>query len=162
MSLNRNQKNYRLANLAVNPLPQDPYPDPDENRACVENRIDMAEFGVSVNSREWRTNDELTYQFALVLRITEQHELYAVCISNKGSGGESLSVRRTDTWHSSVHSHQFYIDTIDADREVEEELFGGKKERDSQRAVNSAYKRHYNSFIYNPFSYLQRWEAGKQ
>lgn len=162
MALNSNKKNYRLADMSITPDHEIPYPDPDERAEIIEDRVDMAEFGTVLNIREWRAHDDSVEQFAIMFDITPHHEAFDRCKALKGSSNELTHVRRTDTWHSTLHSHQFFIDSFEQEREVHAELVGGNKTPDSRRVVNAAFAEYYNELLYNPFEYLDRWEKGKQ
>lgn len=158
---NINKKNYRLADMSMSPDKAEPYPDPDESAEIIEDSIDMAELGTIVHVREWRGADNATEQFALMLNITPAHAAYERCKQLKGEQATFWQVRRTDTWHSSVHSHQYFIDCNDCDRQVHEELVGGSETEKSRRVVNGKFQTYYYQMLYNPFDYLNRWEAGK-
>ena len=73
MPPNINKKNYRLADMSVKPDEAVKYPDPDESTDFIEDRVDTAEFGTIFYIREWRGNDELVDQFALMLNVTPDH-----------------------------------------------------------------------------------------
>lgn len=161
MALNINKKNYRLADMSISPDESVPYPDPDETAEIIEDKIDMAEFGTILHVREWRGDDGLVEQFALMLNVTSAHPAYSRCQQLKGNQRNFDQVRRTDTWHSSVHSHQYFIDCEDCDREVHHELAGGREEEKSRRVVNGSFKKHYDGMLYTQFDYLERWERGK-
>lgn len=161
MPPNRNKKNYRLADMSISPDDAVPYPNPDENSEIFEDRIDMAEFGTILHMREWRGYDDTIEQFALMLNITRTHSAYSRCKELKGDTPSFTQVRRTDTWHSSVHSHQYFIDCTDCDRQVHNHLVGGAEEKESRRIVNQSFKEHYYGMLYDPYHYLDRWEAGK-
>lgn len=138
-----------------------PYPDPDETAEIIEDSIDMAELGTIVYVREWRGSDNVIEQYALMLNVTPEHAAYSRCRELKGDLENFEQVRRTDTWHSTVHSHQYFIDCAYCDRQVHEELAGGNREEQSRRVVNGTFYKHYNQMVYDPFDYLDRWEAGK-
>ena len=60
-----------------------------------------------------------------------------------------------------MHSHQYFIDCFDCDRQVHETLAGGPQTDDSRRVVNGVYQKYYNKMMYDPSCYLDRWRAGK-
>lgn len=161
MPPNINKKNYRLADMSMSPDDAVPYPDPDETAEIIEDSIDMAEFGTVLHVREWRGVDDVVEQYALMLNITPAHGAYSRCEELKGEQANFEQVRRTDTWHSTVHSHQYFIDCDDCERQVHDELAGGSQEEESRRVVNGTFQKHYNLMVYDPFDYLDRWEAGK-
>lgn len=70
-------------------------------------------------------------------------------------------MRRTDTWHSTVHSHQYFINRIHPEVQVHKRLTGGSRQRDSRKTVNALYRKHYDKLVYEADDYLDRWEAGK-
>ena len=147
--------------MSIKPDEEAPYPDPNETADHLTDRIDMGEFGTILHIREWQGQDNAVEQFALMLNVTAAHASYRRCKARKGNHKNFDQVRRTDTWHGTVHSHQFYIDCDDEDREVHETLSGGNEEGKSRRIVNAMYEKHYNEMLYNPYEYLDRWEAGK-
>ena len=161
MPPNINKKNYRLADLSMKPDEAVPYPDPDEAAEALEDRIDMAEFGTVLHIREWQGHGDMVEQFALMLNVTPAHPAYNRCKELKGDQGNFEQVRRVDTWHSTVHSHQYFIDCDYCERQVHEKLVGGTQEEKSRRVVNGTFKKHYNGMLYEPSDYLDRWEAGK-
>jgi|GEM_PF-1108762 hypothetical protein len=161
MPPNINKKNYRLADMSTKPDEAVRYPDPDESTGFIEDRVDTAELGTVLYIREWRGNDDMVEQFALMLNVTPAHAEYSRCKALKGSQKNFEQVRRTDTWHSTVHSHQYFIDCFDCDRQVHEALAGGAQKEKSRRVVNGMYQKHYNEMVYNPSCYLDRWRAGK-
>ncbi|WJY70975.1 hypothetical protein CAURIM_09380 [Corynebacterium aurimucosum] len=148
--------------MSILPDPVVPYPDPDEQAEIIEDCVDMAEFGTVLHIREWRGHDNVVEQYALMLNVTPVHAAYSRCKKLKGEQANFEQVRRTDTWHSTVHSHQYFIDTDDCEEQVHEELFGGSREEESRRVVNGTFKKHYYQMVYDPFDYLERWEEGKQ
>lgn len=147
--------------MSMSPDEVVPYPDPDEAADIIEDSIDMAELGTIVHVREWPSSDKAIEHYALMLNVTPAHVAYERCKHLKGEQANFEQVRRTDTWHSTVHSHQYFIDTNDYVREVHEELVGGSQEEESRRVVNGTFKKYYNLMLYDPFDYLDRWEAGK-
>ena len=161
MPPNINKKNYRLADMGMSPDDAVPYPDPDEAAEVIVDRIDMAEFGTVLHIREWRDLDGVVGQYALMLNVTPEHAAFRRCQQLKGGQTNFDQVRRTDTWHSTVHSHQFFIDSDDCEKQVHEALAGGNREEESRRIVNGTFQKHYNRMVYDPFDYLDRWEAGK-
>lgn len=161
MPPNINKKNYRLADMSMPPDEAVPYPDPDETAEIIEDSIDMAELGTIVHVREWQGSGEAIEQYALMLNVTPEHPAYGRCKQLKGEQANFEQVRRTDTWHSTVHSHQYFIDCADCERQVHEELAGGDREKESRRVVNGTFQKHYYQMLYEPFDYLDRWEAGK-
>ncbi|APT91659.1 hypothetical protein CPHO_00510 [Corynebacterium phocae] len=160
MPPNPNKKNYRLADMSMPPDEAVPYPDPDETADFRTDRIEMAELGTILHVREWQGQDGLVEQFALMLNVTPAHAAYSRCQKLKGEQPNFEQVRRTDTWHSSVHSHQYFIDCSDSDRYVHEHLSGGVEEEKSRRVVHGTFQEHYYKMLY-PFDYLECWEAGK-
>lgn len=138
-----------------------PYPDPDEAAEIIEDSIDMAELGTIVHVREWQGFDKAIEQYALMLNVTPAHPEYGRCKQLKGEQANFEQVRRTDTWHSTVHSHQYFIDCDYCERQVHEELAGGNQEEKSRRVVDGTFQKHYYQMVYDPFDYLDRWEAGK-
>ena len=138
-----------------------PYPDPDEAAEIIEDSIDMAELGTIVHVREWQGFDKAIEQYALMLNVTPAHPEYGRCKQLKGEQANFEQVRRTDTWHSTVHSHQYFIDCDYCERQVHEELAGGNQEEKSRRVVDGTFQKHYYQIVYDPFDYLDRWEAGK-
>jgi hypothetical protein len=158
---NINKKNYRLADMSMKPDEEVPYPDPNEAADVLKDRIDMAEFGTVLHVREWRGQDDTVEQFALILNVTPAHNAYIRCKKIKGDQKNFEQVRRTDTWHSTVHSHQYFIDCDYCERQVHEELAGGIRERESRRIVNGMFQKHYYEMLYDPSDYLDLWEAGK-
>lgn len=161
MPPNINKKNYRLADMSMPPDEAVLYPNPDETAEIIEDSIDMAELGTIVHVREWQGSDKAIEQFALMLNVTPAHAAHGRCKQLKGESANFEQVRRVDTWHSTVHSHQFFIDCDDCDRQVHDELVGGNQEEKSRRIVNGTFQKHYNEMLYDPFDYLDRWEAGK-
>lgn len=161
MPPNINKKNYRLADMSMLPEEAVPYPDPDETAEIIEDSIDMAELGTIVHVREWRDSEDAIVNYALMLNVTPAHAAYGRCKKLKGGQANFGQVRRTDTWHSTVHSHQYFINCDDCDRQVHEELVGGSHEKESRRVVNGTFQKHYYQMLYDPFDYLDRWEAGK-
>lgn len=158
---NINKKDYRLADMSMQPDGPAAYPDPDESAAHEQDRVDMAEFGTALMFRSWQGSDGLIEQFAFMLNVTPTHPDYARCQRLKGQTRNFEQVYRTDTWHSSIHSHQYFINCEEDKKEVHEELRGGVAESNSRRTVNGAFKKYYNELLYDPFQYLERWEAGK-
>lgn len=156
-----NQKNYRLADMSMKPDDAVPYPDPDEAADHRRDTIDMADLGTELHIREWEGKDGLVYQFALILNVTPAHTEYARCKKEKGHLKDFNQVRRTDTWHSTVHSHQYFINRIHPEVQVHERLTVGSRQRDSRKTVNALYRKHYDKLVYEPYDYLDRWEAGK-
>ncbi|OFP65914.1 hypothetical protein HMPREF2978_06570 [Corynebacterium sp. HMSC074C01] len=161
MPPNINKKNYRLADMSMSPDESEPYPDPDEAAEIIEDSIDLGELGTIVHVREWQGPDNVIEQYALMLNVTPAHGAYTRCKQLKGGQANFEQVRRTDTWHSTVHSHQYFIDCDDCERQIHEELAGGSQKEKSRRVVNGTFKTHYYQMLYNPFDYLDRWEAGK-
>lgn len=161
MPPNINKKNYRLADMSMSPDEAEPYPNPDELADIIEDSIDMAEFGTVLHIREWRDHDAVVEQYALMLNVTPAHASYSRCKELKGEQANFEQVRRTDTWHSTVHSHQYFIDCDYCDRQVHEELAGGVQEEESRRVVNGTFQKNYYGMLYDPSDYLDRWEAGK-
>lgn len=147
--------------MSMSPEEATPYPDPDESADIIEDSIDMAEFGTILHVREWRGNDGIVEQFALMLNVTPAHTAYRRCQELKGYIANFAQVIRTDTWHSTVHSHQYFIDCEYCERQVHEELAGGSQESQSRRVVNGTFQKHYYEMLYDPSDYLDRWEAGK-
>lgn len=139
----------------------DAYPNPKEVEDIWEDRIDYAELGLLVTVREWRGPNDQVEQFALTLNITPDHAAYQCCLASKGHLRNCTQIRRTDTWHSCIHSHQFFIDREKEDFELHAELSGGSSLEDSRRRVHGDYNRIYNDLANNPFKYVERWEAGK-
>ena len=161
MPPNINKKNYRLADMSLSPDDAVPYPDPDETAEVIEDRIDMAEFGTVLHVREWRGSDDTVEQFALMLNVSPEHEAYNRCRQLKGGMANFEQVRRTDTWHSTIHSHQYFIDCDECDWQLHTKLVGGVHKDESRRVVHGTFQKHYYEMWY-PFVYLERWEAGKQ
>ena len=161
MPPNINKKDYRLADMSMPPDEVVPYPEPDETAEIIEDSIDMAEFGTVLYVREWRDSDDTVKQYALMLNVTPAHNAYGRCKELKGDQANFEQVRRTDTWHSTVHSHQYFMDCDYCDKPVHEKLVGGIREEESRRVVNGTFQKHYNRMLYDPFNYLDRWEAGK-
>lgn len=50
-----------------------PYPDADEAVGQLRDTIDMADFGTVVHIREWRGEDGVVEQFALMLNVSPAH-----------------------------------------------------------------------------------------
>lgn len=161
MPPNINKKDYRLADLSMSPDEAVPYPDPCEHAKIIEDSIDMAELGTILHIRKWCSHDDMVEQYALMLNVTPAHDAYSRCKELKGEQSNFEQVRRTDTWHSTVHSHQYFIDSEDSERQVHEHLAGGAQEEKSRRVVNGTFQKHYYGMLYDPFEYLDRWEAGK-
>lgn len=148
----------RMREIANQP---EAYPDPKEVDEIWEDRIDYAEFGLLITIREWRGANDQVEQFALTLNVTPAHIAYESCKKLKGNVRNFSQVRRTDTWHSCIHSHQFFINQELEDFELHAELSGGGALENSQRRVHADYNRLYNELVNNPFVYVERWEAGK-
>lgn len=155
------KKNYCLADMSMKPDGAVPYPDPDEAVEQLRDTIDMADFGTVVHIREWRGEDGVVEQFALMLNVTPAHYAYERGKAIKGHLKNFDQVRRTDTWHSTVHSHQYFIDSDYDEQQVHKELAGGSREKDSRKIVNSSFQKHSYELAYDPSDYLDRWEAGK-
>ena len=136
-----NKKKHRLVDMSMSPEEATPYPDPDESADTIEDSIDMAEFGTILHVREWRGNDGIVEQFALMLNVTPAHTAYRRCQELKGDIANFAQVIRTDTWHSTVHSHQYFIDCEYCERQVHEELAGGQPGEPSRRVVNRTFQK---------------------
>lgn len=149
-----------MADMSITPDRVVPYPDPDESTEIIEDRIEQDLLGTVLYVREWRGDDGMVEQFALMLNITSDYPAYRHVKEFKSSEENFEQVRRTDTWHSTVHSHQYFIDSAYCEREVHEELAGGIQEAESRRTVNGAFQKYYYEMLYNPFDYLERWEGG--
>lgn len=129
------KKNYRLADMSMKPDGAVPYPDPDEAVEQLRDTIDMADFGTVVHIREWRGEDGVVEQFALMLNVTPAHYAYERGKAIKGHLRNVEKVRRPDTWHSTVHSHQYFGDSDYDERQVHEELAGGSREKLPARSL---------------------------
>lgn len=138
-----------------------PYPNPRESDVHLDDRVDLSDLGYVVFIREWQGKDGLIEQFALMLNIAQSHPSFSRCRAIKGEASDFTRIRRTDTWDSEIHSHQFFIDRVEEEREVHEPLFGGDRLLDSRKKVHAAYHRFYNELVFSPFEYAERWEAGK-
>lgn len=148
--------------MTIRPETPEDYPDPDEaSDSQARYRIDTAELGMMLSIREWVAADGLVEQFAIVLDVTPDHPSYLRCIDHKSGQREATQVRRTDTWDSEVHSHQHYIDCKESTREGHEKLYGGKLMEQSRAAVNASFYKYQMKYAFDPFSYIDRWEAGK-
>ncbi|MCT1563433.1 hypothetical protein [Corynebacterium glucuronolyticum] len=162
MPLNANNKSYRLADMSIQPDGEVPYPDPDESKdpdtTCIEN----AEFCTAVYARTWETAGGSVKHFAIMLSVTAGHPDYKFCKEIKGAAPNFAQVRRTDTWHSTVHSHQFFLHSSDEEIEVHQQLAGGSREERSQHTVSGTFKKYYTEMLYDPFDYLKYWKEGKQ
>lgn len=145
MALNPGRRNRKLPDKSmdrVGPL----YPDPIEGEEVRDTIAVPHPSGVEYHERVWR-EARTVWQFAVVLVVDDD------TLEERPA-----EVTRADTWHSTVHRHQFYASGKSEEPTVIHELYGGDRMQESKRVVHDQYKRFSMEFTYNAIEYLECWE----
>ena len=122
------------------------YPDPIEGDEERYNYAVPHPSGIEYHERVWRERNRV-HQFSVML-----------VIDDTGATEDPTQLTRVDTWHSSVHKHQFYRSEKPQVKTIIKELYGGDRLEESKKAVHDHYKRFNMELTCKATDYLECWE----
>ena len=166
MSINRKRAHQRAKKRVIDLSPtlnQDElYPDPPDALHPDRDSHVRTPFGTEYYDRVWMNKSGEIVHFSIILNVAKTHRLYPVVKRLKRGRKDWLHIFRVDTWHSSIHKHQYYAYSFTSDREVLVELSGGDMMRASEKAVDSAYREQKDMLQESPQEVLRIWEGEKR